>query len=370
MDDVIASRMSKLSVDERHAISTVFPNAEIVRLLQAEPEVLVEKIDSVFLFHPGIAERYCYSYILKDVVLHNEPHNLKLETEEDIDLFDNVVARTLDELKGVPGSDSLVLTRYYIDFLTGSAARNKKKKALCRLINSKRNHAIMTDKIKKLFPAWINSLEDLFDYKVVAEKYGYYITEFLELDICPYCGIENIQTYKAGDIDVRPDLDHFYPKTRFPFLAMSIYNLIPSGHICNQKHKKNHSMLGHLHPFSDGIDEGALFVFGYIPDSKIEHTLNVSLTRQTSDAKENNLKIFKINPLYNNNNELKRWFAKTQNIMNIYKENGGSIKEYVGFEFIVNLGIPETCEFAQKYKVDALNDMFGEDFTITQQKHK
>ncbi|WP_455818155.1 hypothetical protein [Pseudomonas cerasi] len=370
MDEVIIPRMGKLSVDEKHSISAVFPDTEILRILQAEPETLEETIYSIFLSHPAIAERYCYSYIMRNVSLYEEPYHLKLKNEDDIAFFDDIVAQTLDALRGLPEANNLVLTRYYIDLLASGVARNKKRKILCRLINAKRNHSVTTDKIKSLFPAWINSLESIFDYQPVADKYGYEITQYLELEICPYCGIEKIQTMKDDNIESRPDLDHFYPKARFPFLAMSIYNLIPSGIICNQKHKKSHSMLGYLHPFSGGVDEGALFVFGYIPDSKIEHTLNVSLTRQTSDAKENNLKIFKIAPLYNNNNELKRWYAKVHSRKSFFKESGKSIKEYEALDLIVDLTLPATCEFAQKYKVDALNDMFGENLMITQQQHK
>jgi hypothetical protein len=370
MDDVIQPRLEKFPPEVRRDIAAVFPDAEIVNILQAEPEMLIKKIHHLFLLHPDIAERYCYSYILKDVVLHDEPYNLGLGNEAEIDIFDTVVARTLAELSKLPSTEHLPLTRYYIDFLAGSAARNKKKKVLCRLANAKRNHSVVTDKIKALFPAWINALEDVFDYQAVAEKYGYDITQFLELDICPYCGIEKIQTYKTAEIEVRPDLDHFYPKTRFPFLAMSIYNLIPSGNICNQKHKKNHSMLGYLHPFTEGIDEGVLFVFGYVPDSQVGHTLQVSLNPQSSEAKENNLNIFKINPLYNHNNELRRWYAITKNIASVYKESGEGIKESVFLNSIVDLTQPATCEFAQKYKVDALNDMCGENLVITQQEHK
>lgn len=370
VDEIITPRLGKLSAEVRRDIAAVFPPDEIASLLTAEPEALVEKIHCIFSSHPGIAERYCYSYFLDNVAIYDEPDKLKLETAQDADLFDAVVENTLIALRGIPDADDRVLTRHYINALAGNAARYKKRKILCRLANTQRHHSVVTDKIKALFPDWINALEDLFDYHAVADEYGFMITQFLELDICPYCGMEKIQTYQSDEIAIRPDLDHFYPKARFPFLAMSVYNLIPSGVICNQRHKKNHPMLGYLHPFTEGIDEGPLFVFGYVPDSKIEETLNVSLTRQLSDARENNLNIFRIKALYQHDNELKSWFAQTQSIRSLYKEGGRSLTENPLFNFMLNLHLPSTRYAAQKYKVDAINDMFGENLVVTPQPHK
>ena len=49
---------------------------------------------------------------------------------------------------------------------------------------------------------------------------------------CPYCNRNYIFTVsKKGSI--KPEIDHFYPKTYYPYLACSYFNLIPSCPTCN-----------------------------------------------------------------------------------------------------------------------------------------
>lgn len=61
--------------------------------------------------------------------------------------------------------------------------------------------------------------------------------KLLNLRICPYCGrafIYSVQ--REGDNTVvKPQLDHFLPKGKYPFLALSFMNLIPSCQTCNMK---------------------------------------------------------------------------------------------------------------------------------------
>lgn len=49
--------------------------------------------------------------------------------------------------------------------------------------------------------------------------------------ICPYCNRSFIYTTpKKG---TRPQYDHYYPKSKYPYLALSMYNLIPCCPVCN-----------------------------------------------------------------------------------------------------------------------------------------
>ncbi len=60
--------------------------------------------------------------------------------------------------------------------------------------------------------------------------------------ICPYCGAEDITTSKIpvanGASVVKPDVDHFLPKSKYPYLAMSFGNLIPTSVPCNRGRKR------------------------------------------------------------------------------------------------------------------------------------
>lgn len=51
-------------------------------------------------------------------------------------------------------------------------------------------------------------------------------------------------------------LDHFYPKSDYPFLALSLYNFVPSCQICNSRlFKGNKDTLVSIYPYEEGFDE-------------------------------------------------------------------------------------------------------------------
>lgn len=61
-------------------------------------------------------------------------------------------------------------------------------------------------------------------------KLGRIWGEKIGVTICPYCNRSFVYTLKKGS---RPQYDHFFPKSIYPYLAVSMYNLIPSCSICN-----------------------------------------------------------------------------------------------------------------------------------------
>jgi uncharacterized protein (TIGR02646 family) len=55
-----------------------------------------------------------------------------------------------------------------------------------------------------------------------------------DLRICPYCGRNYIFSVTRKDgRTVKPQIDHFLPKSKYPYLALSYYNLIPCCETCN-----------------------------------------------------------------------------------------------------------------------------------------
>lgn len=57
--------------------------------------------------------------------------------------------------------------------------------------------------------------------------------ERLSLRICPYCGRQFIYAVEENGTTVKPQIDHFLPKRKYPFLALSFFNLIPVCNTCN-----------------------------------------------------------------------------------------------------------------------------------------
>ncbi len=67
---------------------------------------------------------------------------------------------------------------------------------------------------------------------------------------CPYCNRSYIFTSsKSG---TRPQYDHYFPKSKYPYLALSMYNLIPCCSICNGlKHDVDTHQTPIIYPYKD-----------------------------------------------------------------------------------------------------------------------
>lgn len=63
----------------------------------------------------------------------------------------------------------------------------------------------------------------------------------LDLDVCPYCGRVPIDSATVGSRTSTPPIDHYLPKSHYPFLAMSFHNLIPCCHYCNDMSAKGNN---------------------------------------------------------------------------------------------------------------------------------
>lgn len=88
-----------------------------------------------------------------------------------------------------------------------------------------------------------------------AAKYNAYtLIKNLGVQVCPYCDEEYLDLLEQKDAPSGRtlELDHFFPKNRFPALAMCFYNLIPSGQACNGI--KWEQPLG-MSPFERGIED-------------------------------------------------------------------------------------------------------------------
>lgn len=57
----------------------------------------------------------------------------------------------------------------------------------------------------------------------------------LNLRVCPYCGRAYIYAVEENGSVVKPQIDHFLPKSKYPYLALSYFNLIPVCQTCNMK---------------------------------------------------------------------------------------------------------------------------------------
>lgn len=93
------------------------------------------------------------------------------------------------------------------------------------------------------------------------------IYDNLNIKYCPYCDELPIREFEIREGVYRKeyDLDHYYPKSVFPYLSMSLYNLIPTCKSCNQilKRDKIFSLKTHLNPYSDNMHDDFTFLIDY-----------------------------------------------------------------------------------------------------------
>lgn len=119
--------------------------------------------------------------------------------------------------------------------------------------------------------AFNNDIESLFRYGYLCDNKSWTAFDLCEAfpyKTCPYCNINVLETFRTEDDGtVRPALDHYYPSSRYPHLAISLYNLIPSCTNCNSllKNDIDFCVVQHLHPLFD--NENIIFSYNkYLPE--------------------------------------------------------------------------------------------------------
>lgn len=84
-----------------------------------------------------------------------------------------------------------------------------------------------------------NKITKAFNYKGYRERKNGILVELAEkinVKSCPYCNMSYTLIAKKanGKKIAKFQFDHFYNKSDYPMLSMSLYNLIPSCSVCNQ----------------------------------------------------------------------------------------------------------------------------------------
>ncbi len=159
---------------------------------------------------------------------------------------------------------------------------------------------------------------ELFSEKRVRNYDAYDLAEELDIQTCTYCNrqrtITVLKSKSVKDHITRPQFDHFFPQSKYPLLALSFYNLIPSCSLCNTtlKGEKELKLDDHIHPYIDNCYN--YFSFSFVPKNTISikgTRNNHKITLNTDDANNPNLAkkikntfdIFKVTEIYNGHSE-------------------------------------------------------------------
>lgn len=154
------------------------------------------------------------------------------------------------------GKDFIIQKELFLDY------ENKEIDKIIKIMKkkNKKSKSILEIRFEKLNISEEYLPNQLFYYKKFQDgnkNWGRHKLLFLmEIEVCPYCQRNYISSYEENNIKkTTADLDHFYPKSLYPFLSLSLYNFIPSCQICNSRFKGNKDVRGSVYPYEEGFDE-------------------------------------------------------------------------------------------------------------------
>lgn len=152
-------------------------------------------------------------------------------------------------------------------------------------------------------------LEAIIGYEAVfdtpSKSKAYWLAKAVGKNTCVYCNRQYVFTVVKGEGEVpeeriaRPVFDHWFPKSTHPLLSLSLFNLIPSCHICNSSVKgtDEYSLDTHIHPYvhEDGHPD---FTFKVSAAAKKELIWEVKLDAKTGSKEEGTINDLCLNEIY------------------------------------------------------------------------
>ncbi|EJG0698674.1 hypothetical protein C4G33_RS05980 [Vibrio parahaemolyticus] len=363
--------IEQIPEEQQERVLELFSDEFIRELVLCRANELHLKIIAIYDHLHELSERYCLEYYLKDLELTPVEATMKITRDDEKEQIRLIHRRVVADLEVLSNDRQSKLLPSVIDNMQDTTIASEVKKQL-KLINSMKTGTYdLSNEEVNLFSNWINEFSGIFNYNAMSRVFGREITNSLDLDVCPYCNNEDIETINEVGAETRPDLDHFFPKSKFPFLGLTLSNIIPAGTRCNQKYKSDKSMFDHVHPYIDGINQTTLFDFNYIFDEgRNIDAINITVNKQNNEL-DNNLDLFKVKECHNKNN-VKTWFMRLEEC---YQHLSNSNPEFLNaildddnlIRTLLQIDIHESPskEQYQKLKIDALNYLSGRHYEIS-----
>lgn len=168
------------------------------------------------------------------------------------------------------------------------------------------------------------SVQNIFGYENYRRKdYSKENVDKFSINYCPYCNIhklESIELINGLTSDKKKaalfQLDHFYPRSRYPYLSVSFFNLIPGCGPCNAhlKLEKDFKITTHINPFHLSFDDYFKFELSsviYNSANDVEVNLN-----SKNDFARNIIEDLNLETRYRDQNTKKKTFELIQSWKN------------------------------------------------------
>lgn len=148
-------------------------------------------------------------------------------------------------------------------------------------------NSFLTDAIK-IASEIHKKVADIIQYGSISPSMRHCLLASLHIKCCPYCNRQYITNWYDKDnmIHSTADLDHFYPNSKYPLFAFSLFNFVPSCQICNSRMKgsKDRDI---LYPYEEDMEEFCFLCepLNCEPNSLVELWLssNAQRTQSLSD---------------------------------------------------------------------------------------
>jgi hypothetical protein len=157
----------------------------------------------------------------------------------------------------------------------------------------------------------IKEIEKAFNYTSHRKK-DKFMEYFKKLNIksCPFCNNNYVYFYKqkSKQYNTIATLEHYYPKSKYPHLSLSFYNLIPSCNTCNSKFKGNVTHEGNiLHPYYEDFNEKAKFsvsVASLPIDKDIDLEINLKSNDMNDTRCNKSIERFQLDKIYQEHSDI------------------------------------------------------------------
>ena len=158
-------------------------------------------------------------------------------------------------------------------------------------------------------PSEKKEIKKAFDYAGHRQNSDF-MEHFKKLNIksCPFCNNNYIYFYEkeAGKYNTLATLEHYYPKSKYPHLSLSFYNLIPSCNTCNSKFKgsteKHEGKI--LHPYLEDFNEKAKFSIS-VDSLSVNKTIELEVNLKSNDERcKTSIDRFQLDKIYKQHNDI------------------------------------------------------------------
>ena len=209
----------------------------------------------------------------------------------------------------------------------------------------------------------------------------------LDIKVCPYCNRSYINCIdkEDGSPPIKGQLDHFYSKKDYPFLAISKFNLVPSCSDCNGsggkfrinaaggKSKKNNQKGPLVNPYLISNTDGLKFKMeiekGFANFKDIENSIKIIVEEKNNSGLSENINTFHLREIYNSHRDIAAEIYLKSLMM--HKKYRSSIKKKLHYlnlsltdrEFyLIILGIESDSKYFKnrslsKFKADLAKDL-------------